>query len=243
MGSNNKPLKKINNTPTNKKKSINRDKIIKKRIEILLTVGVIGLIIGLVIGILLPIGGVKKSEYEALKNTNKDTKLKLIDANKKIDELKNEVEENKIFINLENEKKEKVIKYIDSLSNEEVINTTDIFDKVYNTYAYSVGDENFGNFNSIVDTFGYQYDITENDGIKQIVIKDEYSGDFVTLQFKKISDNQDLILSSIRYTKGDKYIEVNSTDESNLEYIIYNDNGKISSVSNLNEQIQFLFKG
>lgn len=240
MGSNNKPLKKRNNTPTNKKKAINRDKIIKKRIEMLLTVGVIGLIIGLIVGILLPIGGVKKSEYEELKNTNKNIKSKLIDANKKVDELKTKVEENEIFINLENEKKEKVINYIDSLSKEEEgINTTDIFDKVYNTYAYSVGEENFENFNSIIDTFGYQYDTTESEGIKQIVIKDEYTGDFVTLKFKKINDNQKLILYSIRYTKGDKYIEVNNTDESNLEYIIYN--GKQSNVSNLNEQIQFLF--
>lgn len=238
MASNNKPLKKRNNTPTNKK-SINKEKLIKKKIEMLLTVGVIGLIIGLVVGVLLPIGGVKKSEYEELKNTNKDVKLKLIDANKKIDELKTKVEENKIFINLESEKKEKVINYIDTLNKEKSINTTDIFDKVYNTYAYSIGEESLDNFNSIIDTFGYQYDTTESEGIKQIVIKDEYSGDFITLKFKKINESQSLILYSIRYTKGDKYIEINDTDGSNLEYLVYN--GKVSNVGGLNEQIQFLF--
>ncbi len=45
MESTNKPLKKINKTPTNKRKAINRDRVIKKRIEMLLTVGVIGLVI------------------------------------------------------------------------------------------------------------------------------------------------------------------------------------------------------
>ena len=70
MESTNKPLKKINKTPTNKRKAINRDRVIKKRIEMLLTVGVIGLVIGLIVGILLPIGGIKKSEYNELKNAN-----------------------------------------------------------------------------------------------------------------------------------------------------------------------------
>ena len=85
MESTNKFLKKINKTPTNKRKAINRDRVIKKRIEMLLTVGVIGLVIGLIVGILLPIGGIKKSEYNELKNANEKIKSELNDANKKVD--------------------------------------------------------------------------------------------------------------------------------------------------------------
>ena len=229
MESTNKPLKKINKTPTNKRKAINRDRVIKKRIEMLLTVGVIGLVIGLIVGILLPIGGIKKSEYNELKN-----------ANEKVEELKNEIEESKIFMSLEDEKKEQVINYIGALANEEQgVNTTDIFEKVYNVYAYSIGYESFVDFNSVIDTFGYQYNITEEADIKKVVLKDEYVGDFVTLQFKKINANQELILYSIRYNKGDKYIEVNNTDEANIEYITYN--GTKTNVNNVNEQVKFLF--
>ena len=240
MESTNKPLKKINKTPTNKRKAINRDRVIKKRIEMLLTVGVIGLVIGLIVGILLPIGGIKKSEYNELKNANEKIKSELNDANKKVEELKNEIEESKIFMSLEDEKKEQVINYIGALANEEQgVNTTDIFEKVYNVYAYSIGYESFVDFNSVIDTFGYQYNITEEADIKKVVLKDEYVGDFVTLQFKKINANQELILYSIRYNKGDKYIEVNNTDEANIEYITYN--GTKTNANNVNEQVKFLF--
>ena len=39
--------------------------------------------------------------------------------------------------------------------------------------------------------------------------------------------------------QGDKYIEVNNTDEANIEYITYN--GTKTNVNNVNEQVKFLF--
>ena len=83
----NKPLKTTNKKPINKKKVVNRDRVIKKRIEMLLSVGTIGLIIGLIVGILVPIGGIKKSEYNELKKVNEKIKSELNDANNKLEDL------------------------------------------------------------------------------------------------------------------------------------------------------------
>lgn len=236
----NKPLKTTNKKPINKKKVVNRDRVIKKRIEMLLSVGTIGLITGLIVGILVPIGGIKKSEYNELKKVNEKIKSELNDANNKLEDLKSEIEENKIFASLDSEKKEQVINYIGALTNEEKdVSTTDLFEKVYKVYAYSIGYESFKDFNSVVDTFGYQYDITEDVDIKKVILKDEYAGDYVTLNFRKTNDSQELILNSIRYNKVDNYIETNITDGSNIEYVTYN--GTKSNVNNVNEQVQFLF--
>ena len=47
-----------------KQRALHKEKVIKKRIEMLLTSATIGLVAGVIIGIVLPIGGVKKSEYK-----------------------------------------------------------------------------------------------------------------------------------------------------------------------------------
>ena len=87
-------MDKRNRQVNNKKKKINREKIVKKRIEILLTVGSLGLIVGLIIGLILPIGHVKKSELKEIKATNEKIQLQLTNANDKVDELNKKIEEN-----------------------------------------------------------------------------------------------------------------------------------------------------
>lgn len=249
MKSANIPEKKVNKKAINKKKTINRDKVIKKRIEILLSVGTVGLVMGLIIGILLPIGKVKKSDYIELKKSNEKIQSELNNANKKIDELNNELEESKAFTNLEKEEKEQVINYINELISEDenniasegkTVKTTNIFETVYKSYAYSVGYGSFDDFKAVIDTFGYQYNISEEVDTNKVTLKDEYAGENVALNFEKINDSQELVLKSIRYNKGDKFVEVNNnTDKAEMEYITYD--GTKVKVKNVDEQAKFLF--
>ena len=236
-------MDKRNRQVNNKKKKINREKIVKKRIEILLTVGSLGLIVGLIIGLILPIGHGKKSELKEVKATNEKIQLQLTNANDKVDELNKKIEENKSFIDLNEEEKEQVISYIETLQEEKKkldevkITTTDIYEKLYRSYAYSLGYVNYEEFYAILDTFGYQYEINEND--KEITLKDEYAGDNVSLTFEK-NNNNELVLTRIRYNKVDKYIELNNNhNKSDTEYIIYD--GSSTKVNNINEQEEFLF--
>lgn len=236
-------MDKRNRQVNNKKKKINREKIVKKRIEILLTVGSLGLIVGLIIGLILPIGHGKKSELKEVKATNEKIQLQLTNANDKVDELNKKIEENKSFIDLNEEEKEQVISYIETLQEEKKkldevkITTTDIYEKLYRSYAYSLGYVNYEEFYAILDTFGYQYEINEND--KEITLKDEYEGDNVSLTFEK-NNNNELVLTRIRYNKVDKYIELNNNhNKSDTEYIIYD--GSSTKVNNINEQEEFLF--
>lgn len=236
-------MDKRNRQVNNKKKKINREKIVKKRIEILLTVGSLGLIVGLIIGLILPIGHGKKSELKEVKATNEKIQLQLTNANDKVDELNKKIEENKSFIDLNEEEKEQVISYIETLQEEKKkldevkITTTDIYEKLYRSYAYSLGYVNYEEFYAILDTFGYQYEINEND--KEITLKDEYEGDNVSLTFEK-NNNNELVLTRIRYNKVNKYIELNNNhNKSDTEYIIYD--GSSTKVNNINEQEEFLF--
>ena len=236
-------MDKRNRQVNNKKKKINREKIVKKRIEILLTVGSLGLIVGLTIGLILPIGHGKKSELKEVKATNEKIQLQLTNANDKVDELNKKIEENKSFIDLNEEEKEQVISYIETLQEEKKkldevkITTTDIYEKLYRSYAYSLGYVNYEEFYAILDTFGYQYEINEND--KEITLKDEYAGDNVSLTFEK-NNNNELVLTRIRYNKVNKYIELNNNhNKTDTEYIIYD--GSSTKVNNINEQEEFLF--
>lgn len=236
-------MDKRNRQVNNKKKKINREKIVKKRIEILLTVGSLGLIVGLIIGLILPIGHGKKSELKEVKATNEKIQLQLTNANDKVDELNKKIEENKSFIDLNEEEKEQVISYIETLQEEKKkldevkITTTDIYEKLYRSYAYSLGYVNYEEFYAILDTFGYQYEINEND--KEITLKDEYEGDNVSLTFEK-NNNNELVLTRIRYNKVNKYIELNNNhNKTDTEYIIYD--GSSTKVNNINEQEEFLF--
>ena len=236
-------MDKRNRQVNNKKKKINREKIVKKRIEILLTVGSLGLIVGLIIGLILPIGHVKKSELKEIKAINEKIQLQLTNANDKVDELNKKIEENKSFIDLNEEEKEQVISYIETLQEEKKkldevkITTTDIYEKLYRSYAYSLGYVNYEEFYAILDTFGYQYEINEND--KEITLKDEYEGDNVSLTFEK-NNNNELVLTRIRYNKVNKYIELNNNhNKTDTEYIIYD--GSSTKVNNINEQEEFLF--
>lgn len=236
-------MDKRNRQVNNKKKKINREKIVKKRIEILLTVGSLGLIVGLIIGLILPIGHGKKSELKEVKATNEKIQLQLTNANDKVDELNKKIEENKSFIDLNEEEKEQVISYIETLQEEKKkldevkITTTDIYEKLYRSYAYSLGYVNYEEFYAILDTFGYQYEINEND--KEITLKDEYAGDNVSLTFEK-NNNNELVLTRIRYNKVNKYIELNNNhNKTDTEYIIYD--GSSTKVNNINEQEEFLF--
>lgn len=236
-------MDKRNRQVNNKRKKINKKKIVKKRIEILLTVGSLGLIVGLIIGLILPIGHGKKSELKEIKATNEKIKLQLTNANNKIDELNQKIKENKSFIDLNEEEKEQVINYIETLQEEKKtldevkITTTDIYEKIYRSYAYSLGYVNYEEFYAILDTFGYQYEINEND--KEITLKDEYTGDNVSLKFEK-NNNNELVLTRIRYSKVNKYIELNNNhNKSDTEYIIYD--GSSTKVNNINEQEKFLF--
>ncbi|WP_122640388.1 MULTISPECIES: hypothetical protein [unclassified Romboutsia] len=238
-----RPVKKVNNHIT-KKRAINREEIIKKRIEMLLSVGFIGLIVGIVIGILIPIGGIKKTEYKQLENRNNQLKVSLDKANKDLDLLEQQLEEGKVFISLEKEQKQQVINYINALNNEEIssdktITTTDLYNKIYKEYAYSLGYLNIDDFNVVIDSFGYSYDIVEENSSKQITLKNEYEDDNVILTFDKSTDNEALVLKSIRYNKDNKYIEVNNSLNNEIQYIIYD--GSVSNVKNIKEQAEFLF--
>ncbi|SCH61647.1 Uncharacterised protein [uncultured Clostridium sp.] len=238
-----RPVKKVNNHIT-KKRAINREEIIKKRIEMLLFVGFIGLIVGIVIGILIPIGGIKKTEYKQLENRNNQLKVSLDKANKDLDLLEQQLEEGKVFISLEKEQKQQVINYINALNNEEIssdktITTTDLYNKIYKEYAYSLGYLNIDDFNVVIDSFGYSYDIVEENSSKQITLKNEYEDDNVILTFDKSTDNEALVLKSIRYNKDNKYIEVNNSLNNEIQYIIYD--GSVSNVKNIKEQAEFLF--
>lgn len=237
------PAKKNNGQRNNQKNAINRDKIIKKRIEILLSVGLIGVITGLIIGILIPIGGIKKSDYKKLAEDKKHIQYKLDSVNEELDLLKEQIEESKIFTSLDEDKKSQVINYINSLENEPTsseidVKTTDLYNKLYKNYAYSLGYLSIDDFNIVIDNFSYKYDILEEEDSKNIILKDEYEDDTVTLTFNKAKDVDNFILHSIRYNKKDKFIEVNNNDN-NTTYII--NNGNNSNVSNIKEQEKFIF--
>lgn len=237
-----RPVKKANNIT--KKRAINREKVIKKRIEMLLSVGFIGIVVGIIIGILIPIGGIKKTEYKQLESRNTQLKANLDKANKDLDLLEQQLEEGKLFLNLKEEQKEQVINYINALNNEETstdksVITTDLYNKIYKEYAYSLGYLSIDDFNVVIDSFAYPYDIVEENSSKQITLKDEYEDDNIILTFDKSADNDKLVLKSIRYNKDNKYIEVNNSLNNDIQYITYD--GSSSNVKNIKEQAEFLF--
>ena len=88
-------VKKENNAA--KKRALHREKVIKKRIEMLLKSAAIGLVTGIAIGIVLPIGGIKKSEYKLLQESNKKIEEKLEKANSEVSELKSKLEQSSVF--------------------------------------------------------------------------------------------------------------------------------------------------
>ena len=212
---------------------LHRKKIIKKRIEMLLRAATMGLIVGLSIGILLPIGRVKKSDYKLLEQSNK--KLE-----QEVSKLQSDLEESSTFTSLNAEKKSQVISYIKEISEESNndvsdVKTTELFKKLYKGYAYSVGYVSFEDFKAIVDIFEFTYDI-KNDN--KFIFNDNESNDTVTLTFSKTEENNDLILNSLLYKRGNKHIEA-INNNSIIDYKTYD--GSEKTVNNINDQIKFLF--
>jgi len=212
---------------------LDRKKIIKKRIEMLLRAATMGLIVGLSIGILLPIGKVKKSDYKLLEQSNK--KLK-----EEVSKLQSDLEESSTFTSLNDDKKSQVISYIKEISEESNndisdVKTTELFKQLYKAYAYSVGYISFEDFKAIVDIFEFTYDIKSDN---KFIFKDNESNDTVTLTFSNTEENNDLILNSLLYKRGNKYIEA-INNNSIIEYKTYD--GSENTVNNINDQIKFLF--
>lgn len=231
-------MKKENNAA--KKRALHREKVIKKRIEMLLKSAAIGLVTGIAIGIVLPIGGIKKSEYKLLQESNKNIEEKLQQANSEISALKSKLEQSSVFTSLNDDQREQVVAYIGELKedkNEDVstIQTTEMFNRIYKGYAYSVGYVSFEDFNTIVDTLEFKYEIIDNN---KFIFKESEGNDSVILTFSKNEGSEDLILNSVLYKKDNKHIEAKNND-SIIEYKTYD--GSERTVNNINDQIKFLF--
>lgn len=231
-------MKKNNNAAENR--ALHREKIIKKRIEMLLKSATIGLVTGIAIGIVLPIGGIKKSEYKLLQESNKKIEEKLEKANSEVSELKSKLEQSSVFTSLNDDQREQVVAYIGELKedkNEDVstIQTTEMFNRIYKGYAYSVGYVSFEDFNTIVDTLEFKYEIIDNN---KFIFKESEGNDSVILTFSKNEGSEDLILNSVLYKKDNKHIEAKNND-SIIEYKTYD--GSENTVNNINDQIKFLF--
>lgn len=231
-------MKKNNNAAENR--ALHREKIIKKRIEMLLKSATIGLVTGIAIGIVLPIGGIKKSEYKLLQESNKNIEEKLQQANSEISALKYKLEQSSVFTSLNDDQREQVVAYIGELKedkNEDVstIQTTEMFNRLYKGYAYSVGYVSFEDFNTIVDTLEFKYEIIDNN---KFIFKESEGNDSVILTFSKNEGSEDLILNSVLYKKDNKHIEAKNND-SIIEYKTYD--GSERTVNNINDQIKFLF--
>lgn len=231
-------MKKENNAA--KKRALHREKVIKKRIEMLLKSAAIGLVTGIAIGIVLPIGGIKKSEYKLLQESNKKIEEKLEKANSEVSELKSKLEQSSVFTSLNDEQREQVVAYIGELKEDKnedasTIQTTEMFNRLYKGYAYSVGYVSFEDFNTIVDTLEFKYEIIDNN---KFIFKESEGNDSVILTFSKNEGSEDLILNSVLYKKDNKHIEAKNND-SIIEYKTYD--GSERTVNNINDQIKFLF--
>jgi hypothetical protein len=223
-----------------KQRALHKEKVIKKRIEMLLTSATIGLVAGVIIGIVLPIGGVKKSEYKLLQQSNEKIQEDLKKANEEVASLKSKIEESSVYTSLSDEQREQVISYIGEIKGEtnndvSSIETTEIFKTLYKGYAYSVGYISLEDFKSIVDTFEFTYDVVDEN---KFIFKDSESSDVVTLAFSKTDDNNDFILNSVLYKREDKHIEAKNNN-SIIDYKTYD--GTEKTVNNINDQIKFLF--
>ena len=110
-----------------------------------------------------------------------------------------------------------------------------MFNRIYKGYAYSVGYVSFEDFNTIVDTLEFKYEIIDNN---KFIFKESEGNDSVILTFSKNEGSEDLILNSVLYKKDNKHIEAKNND-SIIEYKTYD--GSERTVNNINDQIKFLF--
>lgn len=241
----NRPKNQSNNVK-NKKRMLSKDEIIKKRIEILLTIAIIGTIIGIVIGILLPIGSVKKSEYKKMQEVNKKLEEQLKNANNEIEKLNKEIDKSSIFTNLDESQKEHVINYIASLDanntseSDMKVDTTEIYDIFYKEYSYSLGYLSYKDFNAILETFEYEANIVEEENKHKVKFVDESTKDNITLTFSDINNDTNEVLTDIKYVRGDKFIEVNYEENtSSIKYIT--SQGDNPDIKNINDQARYLF--
>lgn len=131
----------------------------------------------------------------------------------------------------------------DEKVNEDIIITTDFYEKTFKIFSDRVGNSSFEADKKVIETIGYTTEITEPDDEKLATIKvEDGSGNYVTLMYYPENGIEKLTLLS--YGRDNCSITItNDLHTIPVEYVTYNidDEQRNKNVSSLSDLEKFMF--